>query len=295
MKIRNLFLVLLVSSMIFACQSKDSKQRAQIEENTEPLKEDASKIMPNLPSPNEYAAILQSTGAEFNPLILNDVSNMSGYLAEPEKAMANLGIYFFDLGYSVAYGEKEYVDKYYNVCYDLSVELGVEKRFLEVIMGRYRENLDKNDSLKTYFREAYQNASEGVGANEEEKAYYRTIFLAGFYVEGLYNLLEKIEAYPRDILPEDERFIILMPLVKAVLAQEDNIKTLADRLAIDYTDEDNDEYYANAFRDLISTYERLEVGDKIANNQGAELLNDEVMIELMAKVDMIRSQVVKTL
>lgn len=295
MKIRNLFLILLVSSMIFACQSKDSKQRAQIEENTEPLKEDASKIMPNLPSPNEYAAILQSTGAEFNPLILNDVSNMSGYLAEPEKAMANLGIYFFDLGYSVAYGEKEYVDKYYNVCYDLSVELGVEKRFLEVIMGRYRENLDKNDSLKTYFREAYQNASEGVGANEEEKAYYRTIFLAGFYVEGLYNLLEKIEAYPRDILPEDERFIILMPLVKAVLAQEDNIKTLADRLAIDYTDEDNDEYYANAFRDLISTYERLEVGDKIANNQGAELLNDEVMIELMAKVDMIRSQVVKTL
>jgi len=295
MKIRNVFLILLVSSMIFACQSKDSKQKAQIEENTEPLKEDASKIMPNLPSPNEYAAILQSTGAEFNPLILNDVSNMSGYTAVPEKAMANLGIYFFDLGYSVAYGEKDYVDKYYNVCYDLSVELGVEKRFLEVIMGRYQENLDRNDSLKTYFREAYQNASEGVGANEEEKAYYRTLFLAGFYVEGLYNLLEKIEAYPKDILPEDDRFIILMPLVKAVLAQEDNIKTLADMLAIDYTDEDNDEYYANAFRDLISTYERLEVGDKIANNQGAELLKDEVMIELMAKVDMIRSEVVKKL
>ena len=131
--------------MIFACKSRDSKEKAQIEEATKPLKEEALKIMPNLPSPNEYAAILQSTGADFNPLILNDVSKMSGYLGEPEKAMANMGVYFFDLGYCVAYNEREYLDKYYNVCYDMAKELGVEKRFLEVIMGRYHENIDKND------------------------------------------------------------------------------------------------------------------------------------------------------
>jgi hypothetical protein len=295
MKISNLLLILAASALIFACQSKDAKDKAQMEEDTKPLQEAAEKIMPNLPSPNEYAAILNSTGAEFNPLILNDVDNMPGYLGKKEKSVANLGIYFFDLGYSVAYQERDYVNKYYDVCHQLSIELGIEKNFMELIMVRFEENIDQNDSLKAYFHESYRKASNSLGDNENENSYYRTIFLAGFYIEGLFNILEVIESYPRDILPDDQRFVILMPLAKSVLAQEKNLKTLAEMLEFDYTNEDDDEYYTTAFRDLISTYDRLEVDDKIANNQGAELLNDEVMIELMAKVDMIRSQVVKQL
>jgi hypothetical protein len=295
MKINKLILILFASVMIFACQPRDAKEKAQIEEDTKPLQEEAQRIMPNLPPPNEYAAILQSTGAEFNPLILNDVDNMTGYLGIKEKAVANLGVYFFDLGYAVAFKQPEHVDMYYDVCHELAVELGVEKSFMEVIMLRFEENIEQNDSLKAYFRESYQKASNTIGETEEERSYYRTLFLAGFYIEGLYNILEVIESYPKDILPDDQRFLVLMPLAKSVLAQEKNIKTLTELLEINYTDEDNDEYYATAFRDLIGTYERLEVDDKIANNQGTELLNDEVMIELMAKVDMIRSQVVKQL
>jgi hypothetical protein len=295
MKISNLLLTLTIPAMIFACQSRDSKEKAQAEEDTKPLQEAARKIMPNLPPPNEYAAILQSTGAEFNPLILNDVDNMPGYLGKMEKSVANLGVYFFDLGYSVAYQQRDYVDKYYDVCHKLSIDLGIEKNFMELIMVRFEENIEQSDSLKAYFRESYNKASSSLGDNENENAYYRTIFLAGFYIEGIYNILEVIESYPKDILPDDQRFVVLMPLAKAVLAQEPNIKTLAEMLEIDYTDEDNDEYYATALRDLIGTYERLEVDDKIANNLGADLLNDEVMIELMTKVDMIRMEIVKQL
>ena len=295
MKISNLILILVASMMIFACQSKDSKNKAKIEEDTKPLQEDARKIMPNLPPPYEYAAILHSTGAEFNPMILNDVDNMAGYMVPREKAVANLGVYFFDLGYSVAYQERDHVNAYYNVCHNMAIELGIEKSFMEVIMLRFEENIENNDSLKAYFKNSYNKASNSVGNTEGERSYYRTLFLAGFYIEGLYNMLEVIESYPKDILPDDQRFLILMPLAKSVLAQEKNIKTLAEMLEIDYTDEDNDEYYATAFRNLINTYEKLDVDDKIANNQGAELLNDAVMIQLMAEVDDIRSHLVKTL
>lgn len=295
MKISNLLLILVVSMLIFACQSKDSKDKAQIEKDAKPLMEAKQNLMPNLPPPNEYAAILHSTGAEFNPLILNDVDNMPGYLDRREKAVANLGVYFFDLGYSVAYQQRDYVDKYYDVCHKLAIELGIEKSFMEVIMLRFEENIDKNDSLKAYFRQSYRKASNSIGATEAEKSYYRTIFLAGFYIEGLYNMLEKIESYPKDILPDDQRFLILMPLARRILAQEKNLKTLAEMLELDYTDADNDEYYATSLRNLINTYEKLEVDDKIANNQGAELLNDAVMIELMAQVDAIRSNIVKQL
>jgi len=295
MKVSNLLLILAVSLMIFACGSRDAKEKAQIEEDTKPLQEAAQKIMPNLPPPNEYAAILNSTGAEFNPLILNDVANMPGYLGRMEKSVANLGIYFFDLGYCVAYKERKHFDKYYETCHNLSIELGIEKGFMEIMMIRYEENIEQNDSLKAYFRDTYRKASSTVGASEEEKSYNRALFLAGFYIEGLYNMLQVIDSYPKDILPDDQRFVILMPLAKSVLAQEKNVKILAEMLEIDYTDADDDEYYATAFRNLINTYEKLDVDDKISNNQGAELLNDEVMIELMAEVDIIRSQVVKQL
>ena len=295
MKISNLLLILVAAVMIFACQSKDSKDKAQIEEDTKPLAEAAQKIMPNLPPPNEYAAILNSTGAEFNPLILNDVDNMPGYLVPREKAVANLGVYFFDLGYSVAYKQRDHVNAYYDVCHNLAIELGIEKSFMEVMMVRFNENIEQNDSLKTYFRDSYRKASNSVGETEGEKSYFRAIFLAGFYIEGLYNILEVIEDYPKDILPDDQRFLILMPLAKSVLEQKKNIKTLTEMLEIDYTAADDDEYYATAFRNLINTYEKLDVDDKIANNQGAELLNDAVMIELMAEVDAIRSRIVKTL
>lgn len=296
MKIRNVLLILIASAMIFACQQKrDAKEKAQMEEDTKPLQEEAKKIMPNLPPPNEYAAILQSTGAEFNPLILNKVENAPGYMELKEKAVANLGVYFFDLGYTVAYQQREYVDKYFDVCHQLSIDLGIEKDFMRVIMIRFEENIEQNDSLKAYFRESYRKASTSLGDDEDENSYYRALFLAGFYIEGLHNMLELIESYPKDLLPEDQRFTVLMPLAKAVLAQEQHLKTLTEMLEIDYTDADNDEYYATAFRDLIETYERLEVNDKIANNQGAELLNDDVMVELMSKVDMIRSQVVNPL
>jgi hypothetical protein len=296
MKVSNLLLILFVAVLIFSCTSKkDTKQEAQIEEDTQQLAEAADKIMPNLPPPNEYAAILHSTGAEFNPLILNDVANMPGYLGSMEKSLANLGIYFFDLGYSVAYGEREHVDKYYDVCHNMAIEIGAEKQFMAIVMTRFKENIEQNDSVKAYFREAYDKATKITDSSEEENAYYRAIFLAGFYIEGLYNMLEVIESYPKDILPDDQRFVILMPLAKSVLAQEKNLKNLAEMLEIDYTDQDDDEYYATAFRDLISTYEKLDVDETIAQNKGQELLNDEVMIELMSKVDMIRSEVVKTL
>jgi hypothetical protein len=108
-------------------------------------------------------------------------------------------------------------------------------------------------------------------------------------------MLEKIESYPKDILPDDQRSLILMPLSRRILAQEKILKTLAEMLEFDYTDADNDEYYATSLRNLINTYEKLDVDDKIANNQGAELLNDSVMIELMAQVDAIRSNIVKQL
>jgi hypothetical protein len=166
---------------------------------------------------------------------------------------------------------------------------------MEIMMVRFEENIEQNDSLKAYFQETYRKASSMVGASEQEKEYYRAIFLAGFYIEGLYNMLQMIDTYPKDILTDDQRYLILMPLAKGVLAQEDNIKTLAEMLEIDYTDADDDEYYATSFRNLINTYEKLDVDDKIANNQGAELLNDEVMIQLTAEVDAIRSQIVKQL
>ena len=50
-------------------------------------------------------------------------------------------------------------------------------------------------------------------------------------------------------------------------------------------------YYMNAFDELIAIYDRLKVDEKIANNQGVELMNDAVVMELNEKVNAIRNKV----
>jgi hypothetical protein len=42
---------------------------------------------------------------------------------------------------------------------------------------------------------------------------------------------------------------------------------------------------------LIAVYNRLNVDERIAKNQGIELMNDAVMKELTQKVDAIRNKV----
>jgi hypothetical protein len=113
----------------------------------------------------------------------------------------------------------------------------------------------------------------------------------------LHLALGLIETYPKDMLPEDARTQILVPVYRMVLDQKGNVQTIANFLKanadpLDADKNPNYPYYANALQELIQVYDRLNIEDKLANNQGLELMNDAVAAELSQKVKAIRDKVV---
>jgi hypothetical protein len=109
----------------------------------------------------------------------------------------------------------------------------------------------------------------------------------------LHIALGIIETYPKDILPADARTVILVPVFQLVLSQKERVKTIYNYLkATAKEDNPNYMYYKNALEELIATYEKLNVEDKIKNNQVTELLTDSVIKELSEKVNKIRDKAV---
>ena len=97
-----------------------------------------------------------------------------------------------------------------------------------------------------------------------------------------------IFSYPKDNLPDDARTAIPVPLFKMVLEQKQNVETIYGFLLSiadpsDPEKQPNYTYYSTAFQELIDIYGRLNVDEMIANNRGAELLNDAVVQELSEK------------
>jgi hypothetical protein len=293
MKTINILLIFTILAFSISCQQKTQQQEEETPAVTEEGRADFRRVMPNFPSAAEFSAIIQSTGADFTPSILTDPTMADQYTQSKEKSAAMLGMYMYDLGYCAAFQKSSYTEEYFNAARTLAQNLGGEKGFLEMIMDRYKENINANDSVKAYFEETYKHAVQEFGESEGEREYLRTIFLAGFYVEGLNNLLQVINTYPRDVLPDEQATLILMPIIRAVLGQKDNVYNLSRMLDEKVFDLDNDVEYQNAFAQLNDTYDKLNVDQLTAENRVQEILNDDTLQELITRVDAIRDRIIE--
>lgn len=284
------FFAILVS-LTLSCQKS--------KENTVPVEEafasERKAFFNALLEPGEVAAQLQATAAEFNPGLMNDPKKYEVYVSNEVKAAANLGIYLSDLNYSIAYAQRPVSKEYFTAAHELSKTLGGDRAVLEFLMKRYAENLEQNDSVKVVVNELLLKSTRDFEGTERERL--AGVAMSAYQIENLHLTLGVIESYPKDMLPDDARTIILIPLYKMVLSQRANVviiynflKTFSDPLDPDQNP--NYPYYTNAFEELIALYKNLDVEQKIANNQAVELMNDAVMKELSEKVNAIRTKIV---
>lgn len=286
-----LFFVILASATV-SCQK--SKENANNPDDSA-FSNERKAFFNALLEPSEVAAHLQATGAEFKPALMNDPKNYAVYVSNEVKTAANLGIYLSDLNYSIAYAQREVSKEYFTASHELSKALGVDRAVLEFLIKRYNENLEKDDSVKNVVKELWVNSARGFEGTERERL--AGIVMSAYQIENLHLLLGIIESYPKDMLPDDARTVILVPLFNTVLNQRSNIiviynflKTYTDPLDPDKNP--NFPYYANAFEELIAVYNRLDVEEKIVNNHIGELMNDAVVKELNEKVDAIRNKII---
>ncbi len=284
---RSLLFLLLFTLLITSCQKKEAKTESAAADFGVIREAVFSKLL----TPGEAAAKLQAVGADFNSTLLNDPAKWSSYTTAENKAASNLGVYLSDLNYSVAYKQKEVTKKYLNSCLELASTLGAKREVLDYLMKRYQENIDQNDSVKSYMSQFFTSSTSELKESDKERL--AGITYSAYYIENLHILLGLIQTYPKDILPEDARTVILVPAFQIVLNQKDNVKLIYSYLKATANEENpNYLYYKNALEELVSTYDKLDVAEKMKNNQVKELLNDTVVKELSDKVNQIRDKVV---
>jgi hypothetical protein len=286
--------VIFLFGILFSCNpGKDPVDKTA---EVEAFKNERNNFFLTMNTAQNTAAELQATGAEFNATLINDPSLYLRYAGDSLKSAANLGVYLSDLNYCVAYKESDEIKELFNSSIVLSRELGIDGKVLEFLMDRYLDNLFEHDSVADVVDELYEKSTTQF--REESHDQLLGVAMAAYQIETLHLALGTIETYPKDTLPDDSLTHNLVPLYKFVLEQQESIETIHTFLGTlgntSEADESNYAYYDQAFKELIAVYQRLDIDEAIANNRGAELLNNDVLIELSEKVDAIRSKIVST-
>ena len=286
---RNLIALTILVLSSFSCQPAKEKEGELAESQS--FEAERNAFHNYLEAPKEVAAQLQATAADFNPGLINS-NAFSNYVTDDGKAASNLGIYLADLNYCIAFGAPDHVSTLFTASKELGATIGIERDVLDFLMKRFEANINQNDSVKAVVNDLFESSTSDLQGPERERLV--GIAMSAYQIENLHLLLGTIKTYPRDILPDDARTAILIPLFRMVLEQKSNVETIYNFLKTISNPDENQNYiyYANAFEELIAVYQRLNVDEKIANNQGAEVLTDEVVMELSAKVDAIRSKAV---
>src|SRR5690606_6748455 len=96
----------------------------------------------------------------------------------------------------------------------------------------------------------------------------------GSFIEGLYISTGVIESYPRDILPEDSRNIVLTPLMRVVLQQKVAVSELVKMLS-PLENEDAVKPILADLKELEQTYQGLNIEEQIRNNRADLVLSDK--------------------
>jgi hypothetical protein len=267
-------------------KSQNSEEFGKAEES---LKEQVEEVVNNLPSPSEIPYILQNTGADFNQSLINDKKKVDKYSTSKDKAALNLGIYTTDIGYLSSYDKTQDAIDYLNAAKRLADYLGVVGTFDMEVLQRFEKNIANKDSLARILDMAVHRTDNYLKDDSRNKL--AALLLTGSFVEGLYISTGVIKTYPKDMLPDDARNLILTPLMKVVLEQERSVDELVNMLG---TVEQTEPIISlmNDLTALQSNYKALNISEQIQNNKSSLVLTDKNLLEITRIVEKMRKSIV---
>jgi hypothetical protein len=286
-------LIVIIVGLIFACGSdkkKDSDSAKEFDDAQGQMKQQLDKTLLDIPSPSEIPYIIQGTGADFNPNIINSLQKYEDYTISAKKAAFNLGVYATDIGYLSSYGKTQEALNYMDVCLKLTETVGAKDAIDFNVLERFEKNLSNPDSLAVIIDQVIDNSDEYLQNNERTNI--AALVIGGTFIEALYISTQIIDTYPKDMLPDDLRLQVLSPLVQMLAKQKDSLKDVITLLEGVDDKEDWEQATINSLSELYENYSSFDPMGKISEGKGNEVLNDEVLSRLTIQVDSIRSNVV---
>jgi hypothetical protein len=276
--------------LIWSCgpSSKDKNKSTEFKEAEESLKNQIEDVVYNIPSPTEIPYLLQATGAEFNHSLINDRKKADSYGTRSDKAALNLGVYAADIGYLSSYDKTQEAIDYLNSVKGLADNLGVIGTFDADMLKKFESDISNKDSLGALLNESIQKTDKYLKDDSRNKL--AALVLTGSFVEGLYISTGLIKTYPKDLLPDDKRILVLTPLIRVILQQEKSIDELLKMLAtIDQVEPVTG--IVENLTTLQANYRALNIEEQIKNNKANEVLTDKNLAEITKIVEKLRKSI----
>jgi hypothetical protein len=294
MKLQRPFFVLLMATLTLSLSScsrsgedKDQNSR-EFDEANEALQHQIEEVAYNIPPPSEIPYLLQATGAEFNQSLVNSREKVDQYTTHNDKAALNLGVYAADIGYLTSYDKTQEAIDYLTACKTLSDELGLIGTFDAALLEKFEQNISNKDSLTRLLDRTMKESQNYLKDDSRNKL--SSLVVAGSFVEGLYIATGLIKTYPKNILPEDNRNLVLTPIMRVVLEQKSSVSEMVKMLE---SAEQTETVAAilEDFKALEQTYQNLNIEEQIKNNRADLVLSDKNLEGITNIVEEIRKTI----
>jgi hypothetical protein len=286
-------MMLFAMGVLISCggnKEQANDESAEFDAAKESLKKNIEDVIYNIPSPAELPYLLQATGADFNASLINSKESASKYMSTFDKAALNLGIYSADIGYLSSYEQTQEALDYLQLTKQLADHLGVVDAIDKLVLERFEKNIDEKDSIYKIINGAVENVD--LYLKTEARNRVAALVTTGSFVEGLYLSAELVRTYPKDLLPDDARNIILTPVIQIILKQETSITELIKLIDSLPSDELTDKIKVD-LQSLKADYAALSMDDQIKNNRADLMLSDKTLEGITATLNRMRSDIIE--
>ena len=281
-----------------SCKSDNSKkaksQQDGIQADLKEIDEDAifeditnaKQAMIGLPSPIESARMLKESGAKYNAELLNPDQNAVTYTTSKARAL-NMGIFCTDLSYASMFDQTQASIKYMNATKKMADGLGILEAMNSDIIERLEENINNKDVILDIISETFMNSNNFLIENEQNSI--AALLLVGGWLEGLY-LATEIATSTTENKKLVENIAIQKVTLINVLKILDNNKADASVLEVYNKMSQLTPIFAK-FKNSASKNSTAtdKDGVTVIKSSSETTINDEVLNELRAKVNEIRT------
>lgn len=287
-----LFACLLGGMYLVSCSSKSNEgaNSDEFKNAEQSLQEQIEEVVYNIPSPTEIPYLLEATGADFNQTLVNDRKKVDQYTSQSEKAALNLGVFAADIGYLASYDKTQNAIDCMNSCKALADNLGIIGAFDIEMLQRFESNIANKDSLASLLNATINQADKYLRDDKRNKL--AALIVTGSFIEGLYISTGVVKSYPKNILPDDQRNLILTPLMRIILEQEKSVEELLRMLGSSGNEDPIPAIMAD-LTTLQASYRALNIEEQIKNNRADLVLTDKNLAEITATVEKLRNSITR--
>jgi hypothetical protein len=283
----------LIAIALASCGSSSSdkdKNSAEFEDADENLKQQLKELIYNIPSPSEIPYLLQATGAEFNESLINPRTKVDQYASRTDKAALNLGVYAADIGYLSSYDKTQQAIDYLNSAKTLADNLGVIGSFDVEVLQKFEANISNKDSLTRLLDRTIKKTQAYLADDNRNKL--SALVVTGSFIEGLYISTGLVKSYPKDLLPNDAKNLVLTPIIRVILDQKKSVSDMVKMLTSTSVEQTEPvTTIAADLKALESAYASLNIEEQIKNNKANMVLSDANLIEITNIVEKIRTNI----